>query len=155
MKYDLKPRKGAARAGLSVFRRRIEIQGLGAIDKRTAGAQQLLYWREQLLNDLGGEANLSAQKKTLVEIAARKKLIVDHFAAYILSLPLLVNRRKKAVLPVVLQLNQLTESLEKSLERLGLDKQLKPVETLDAWIERRAKEKEEASSEEAQPDPAA
>ncbi len=144
---DLKPRKGAARAGLRVLRRRIEIDGLAAIDKRTAGAQQFLYWREQIMNDLGGEENLSAQKKTLAELTAQKKLIRDHVAAYVLGLPTLVNRRKKSLLPIVLQLNQLTDSLEKSLERLGLDKQMKPLPTLAEYLE----QKEAASDEETIP----
>ena len=97
---DLKPRKGAARAGLRVLRRN-EIDGLAAIDKRTAGAQQFLYWREQIMNDLGGKENLSAQKKTLAELTAQKKLIRDHVGSVRLRFTDTREQAKKSLLPIV------------------------------------------------------
>ncbi|MGA3177421.1 MAG: hypothetical protein ABSE19_08740 [Candidatus Acidiferrum sp.] len=147
---SFEPRKGAARAGLRTLRRRVQLQGLACLDKRSAGGQELLYWRRELFTALGGEDDLSPQKKMLVELATRQRLIISHIDAFIFSLPSLINRRKKIAIPIVMQRATLAESLQKTLDRLGLEKQMKKVEELDAWIERRAKEKAEAGGDEAQ-----
>ncbi len=139
---------------LRLMRRRINIQGLTRMDERTSGAKQLIEWRAELTAALGG-ADVSPQRATLIELAARAKLLLDHCDAFILTLPTFIIRRKKSVMPIVRERQAIAEHLAKLLERLGLDKQMKRVEDLDAWIERKAREKEEASSEEAQPDPAA
>jgi hypothetical protein len=139
----LEPRKGAKRAGLRTLRRRVQLQGLACLDKRSAGGQELLYWRKELTIALGGEDDLSPQKKMLVELATRQRLIIDHIDGYIMSLPSLILRRKKSVLPIVMQRAVLAESLQKTLDRLGLERVPKLVPTLAEYL----KEKESARDE--------
>jgi hypothetical protein len=50
----------------------VKVRGLKAIDRRTAGAQELLTWRAQLVADLGGE-----------EAAARTWLFIGSVDAYL------------------------------------------------------------------------
>jgi hypothetical protein len=139
---------------LREMRRRINIQGLTRMDERTSGAKQLIEWRADLTAALGGD-DVSPQRKTLIELAARAKLLCDHCDAFIFTLPTFVNRRKKSVMPIVRERQAIAEHLAKFLERLGLDRQMKKVEDLDAWVARRAKEKAEAGDEAQSNEPAA
>ena len=61
--------------------------------------------------DLGGEEAISAQHRVLVELAVRTRLYVDTLDVWIMAQPSLVNARKRAVHPVVLQRQQLAEAL--------------------------------------------
>lgn len=157
MSKGLEPRKGAARAGLRTIRRRVQLEGLRCLDKRSSGGQELLYWRKELLTALGGEDDLSPQKQMLVELATRQRLIISHIDAFIFSLPSLIIRRKKAAMPIVMQRATLAESLQKTLDRLGLERQMKKVEDLDTYLERRGEElaKEKEKADEPQPETAA
>ena len=59
-----------------------------------------------------------------------------------------VNRRKRSLFPIVQQRQQLVDSLARLLSQLGLDRQAKKVEDLDAFLERRAKEMEQEKKDE-------
>jgi len=86
---------------------RVKIRGLNAIDKRTAAAQPLIAWRGELIADLGGQEACSAAKLALVELAVRTRLYVDSLDAWLLEQRSLISAKKRAVLPVVLQRQQL------------------------------------------------
>ena len=111
------------------------VKGLQSIDKRTVAAQALLAWRSELLADLGGEENVSSQQTALVEMATRTRLYVDSLDAWLMEQPSLVNRRKKSVLPVLRERQQLVDSLARILGQLGLERKAKPVPTLSAYLE--------------------
>jgi hypothetical protein len=95
---------------------------MGAFSRRTAVGRALAVWRSELIADLGGEAHLSAQRRTLVELAARTHLILNHIDAFIVEQKTLVNKSKRSVFPVVAQRIALSESLAKYLALLGLDR---------------------------------
>jgi hypothetical protein len=59
-------------------------------------------WRRELVADLGGEDSISTQQSAPVDLAVKSKLIVDSIDAWLLIQPSLINKRKKALLPVVL-----------------------------------------------------
>ncbi len=48
--------------------------------------------------------------------------------------PSLVLHRKRAVLPVLLQRQQLGDSLARTLERLGLERRARDVQTLATYL---------------------
>lgn len=148
--------KPAARTrhGLNAVRNRIAIRGLAIVDKRCAGAKALFEWKNELLNDLGGEENVSTQKRTLVELAVRTRLYVDHVDSFLLEQPSLINKRKRAILPIVRERQALVDSLARLLSQLGLDRQAKKVEDLDQYLERRGKEleAEKEKDDEAKPE---
>ncbi len=60
-----------SRHGLHALKVAVQVRGLSAIDARSSAAQGLLAWRRELIQDLGGAANLSAQKQALIELAVR------------------------------------------------------------------------------------
>jgi hypothetical protein len=116
---------------LRSLRRRVEIRGLSAIDQRTAGARSLLTWRAELIEALGGEAQLSPQIVTLVEQVTRLKLFLDHTDAFLLSLPSIVNSRKKKLIPIVKDRLALAAELRATLQLIGLKKIPKLVSSID------------------------
>ena len=116
---------------LRSLRRRVEIRGLNAIDQRTAGARALLTWRAELIDALGGADLLSPQIVTLVEQVTRLKLFLDHTDAFLLSLPSIVNSRKKKLIPLVKDRLALAAELRATLQLIGLKKIPKLVSSID------------------------
>jgi hypothetical protein len=110
------------------------VEGLVAVDKRGAPARLLVEWRRDLVADLGGEAAVTAQQRALVEVITRTKLYVDHLDAYLMQQRSLINKTKKTVLPVLLQRQQLADSLAKHLSLLGLERRSKPTPSLDEYL---------------------
>ena len=127
-------RRPYSRHGLNAAMVRVKLRGFRAIDRRTAGARAALAFRDELLSALGGEAEVSPQRRKLVELAARASLMLDHVDAWLLGRESLINARSRTLLPVVVQRQALAEHLAKLLDRLGLDRAPKPVPSLDAYI---------------------
>lgn len=116
-----------SRTGLTTLKSRVQVQGLEAIDKRTVAARALLTWRREMVEDLGGEENLSANKRCLVDVAVRTRLYVEVLDAYLMGLSTLTDRKRKAVLPVVRERTQLADSLVRNLQILGLERKKKTL----------------------------
>jgi hypothetical protein len=105
------------------------------IDKRTSLGRALAQWGSDLVNDLGGPDAITTQQQAIVDLCVREKLMVDSIDAWVLTQPSLINKRKKAVLPVVQQRTQISEALVKHLAMLGLERRAKPVQSLTGYIE--------------------
>lgn len=123
-----------SRHGLNSLKARVKVRGLQAIDRRSAAAQALLAWKAELLADLGGENVVSAQERTLVDLATRTRLYVDSLDAWIMSQPSLINARKRSVHSVVLQRQQLADALARYMGLLGLERRQKKVESLQEYL---------------------
>jgi hypothetical protein len=106
------------------------------LDMRFRLGKALVRWRLELVQDLGGEEQISTQQTALIELAVRSKLMLDTIDNWILSQPSLVNKSKKMLLPVVVQRQQLADGLARYLKDLGLERRHK-VET---WQEITAKD---------------
>jgi len=91
--------------------------------------------------DLGGD--LTRAQETLLELAAQAWVIVSSLDDWIARQPSLVTKRRR-VLDVVLQRQQLAEGLARNLERLGLDRKARPVADLTAYLAERTKQNEPA-----------
>ena len=130
----MKPRQSYSRHGLNALKVRVKVQGWHAIDRRTVAGQALLAWRNELLADLGGEDVVSAQEMALVDMAVRTRLYVDSLDAWIMEQESLVNRKRKSVLPVLRERQQLVDSLARILGQLGLQRRAKSVPTLPEYL---------------------
>jgi hypothetical protein len=53
----------------------------------------------------------STQQRQVIDLAVKTKLLLDSIDAYLVKQPSLVNHRKRMVLPVVLQRQQLADAL--------------------------------------------
>jgi hypothetical protein len=140
-------RRAYKRHGFYALRTTLRQLGPRTIDQRTTLGKQLATWRAELVRDLGGHDALSTQQHALVELLCRQKLLLESIDAWLLTQPSLVNARKRTLLPVVRERQQVADALAKYLAQLGMGRQAKPVEDLGLYLARRAAEQPE-------PDPA-
>ena len=117
-----------AKHGLTILKRAVNGLGNRAIDKRTATGKALAQWRKDLIADLGGD--VSVQQDTIVDLAVKSKLLLDSIDVWLLTQESLVNKRKKTLMPVVKERQQLADGLARYLSMLGLDRKVR-TKTLD------------------------
>lgn len=97
--------------------------GLPIVDGNSRVGRALARWRGSLIRDLGGD--VSAQQATLIDLAVRTKLMVDHIDGWLLKQRSIINRRKRTLYPVVMQRQTLADSLARYLKDLGLERRTK------------------------------
>ncbi len=133
-----KPSNGAVaphtKHGLTIMKEAFKQLGARALDNRTSVALALKRWRAEIITSLGGEENVSAQRKTILDFAVRTKLMLDSVDAWLLTQGSLVNKRNRCLYPVVLQRQQLADALARYLTQIGLEKQAKRVPTLQDYL---------------------
>ncbi len=112
------------------------VRGLGGrvVDRRTTLGKALTEWRQELIGDLGGPDAISTQERAIVDLAVRTKLLLDSVDAWLLTQPSLVNKRARALLPVVRERQQLADGLSRYLQALGLERRAKPVLSLNEYL---------------------
>jgi len=101
--------KKTMRIGLKALKGAIEVKGIAALDLRTGAGQALLALRAELLAALGGESEISPQRKTVVELATRTRLYLDHADAWLLRQKTLISGKRRAILPIVMQQQTLAD----------------------------------------------
>jgi hypothetical protein len=126
----------AIKPGLKVLKAKVSSAGMAAVDKRSKGYRALLEWRQQLVTDLGGVENLSAQRLALVESCCRLQFFLAHVDGRLMSMEL-VNKRKKSLYHIVMQRQQLADALQRALVTLGLDRQQAPPKSLAQYLSER------------------
>jgi hypothetical protein len=85
----------------------------------------LKKWRRELVDDLGGPDNISVQQSTLIDLCVKTKLFIDSVDAWLLTQHSLINKRKRTLLPIVLQRQQLADGLARYLNQLGMERRHK------------------------------
>ncbi len=124
--------------GLSPLRRAVQQLAPHALDRRTVVGKALSAWRAALVRDLGGD--VSTQQAALIELAVRTKLLLDRIDTWLLRQPRLVDGRRRAVLPVVRERQQLADALARYLAQLGLERRAEPVPDLTAYLRTRGEQ---------------
>ena len=74
--------------------------------------------------------SLSATKIALIDAASRTKALLDHADSFIMAERSVINRKRKAFIPLVAQRQSLADSLCRTLVLLGLDR-IAPVKS---WL---------------------
>jgi hypothetical protein len=145
------------KAGLAPLKRFVDVRGLTGLDARRTAMRAVRTWQRSLIADLGGEAAISTQQKTLIEMATRTRLYIEHVDSWLMEQDSLINKRARKLFPIVQQRQQLCDSLAKMLTQLGLGRKAKTIEDLDVYLERRGEElaKEKERTDEPQPETAA
>src|SRR5262249_43571421 len=115
-------RRSYTRHGLTAPMVKVKLAGFGAIDRRTVAARETLAFKHELIAALGGEAQLSPQRRKLIHLASRASLLLDHIDAWLFQQRSLVNARAKTLLPVLVQRQALADHLTRLLDKLGLDR---------------------------------
>jgi len=111
-------RRAYTRHGLTAPMVRVKLAGFSAIDRRTAAAREHLALRRELANSLGGEADLTPQRRKLIDLAARASALLDHVDAWLFRQRSLVNARGKTPLPILAQRQALADHLTRLLDKL-------------------------------------
>jgi hypothetical protein len=96
--------------------------------------QALRDWRDGIISDLGGPDAVSAQERAIVELATKTYLMVESIDRFLLEQPSLVNKSRRQLFPVVLQRQQLADSLARYMTMLGLKRRAKKVPKLSEYL---------------------
>ncbi len=99
--------------------------------------EALQVWRTDLVADLGGEQTISAQERAIVELVVKTYLLLESVDGWLLGQPSLVNKSRRQLFPVVLQRQQLADSLARHLQALGLKRRAKSVPPLQEYVRKR------------------
>lgn len=121
----------AEKHGLNTLKRSVLVLGKRAIDGRSAVAKALKRWRLELICDLGGRDNISTQQHAIIDLAVKSKFLLDSIDAWLHTRDTLITGRKRApaIIPGVIQRQQLADGLAKYLNMLGLERRHK-IKTL-------------------------
>ena len=131
--------------GLTTAKQAMQAWGERSIDGRTRQGKALAAWKAALVEDLGGFDAISAQRLTILDMAARTKILLDGVDAWMFEQPCLVNKRARKLFTVVQQRQQLADSLAKYMGMLGLDKRTaEAIPLTDYIIERYGDEDDSA-----------
>lgn len=138
----------ALKHGLSAMKRAVRELGTRAIDGRTSVAKSLSQWRRELIDNLGGRETISTQQAAIVDLATKTKLILDSVDVWLLAQPSLVDKRRRAILPVVRERQQLADALARYLVQLGLERRQPPALSLADVVAEITAEKERSAGNE-------
>jgi hypothetical protein len=119
---------------MTVLKRTIdEVASRGGriIDARTRVGRAMLAWRAELVQDLGGQDQLSTQQTAIVDVAVRTRLLLDSVDSWMVRQPGLIDKRKRALHPIVQQRTQLADALVRYLTTLGLARTAKSANLSD------------------------
>jgi hypothetical protein len=119
----------ARKHGLNSLKKAWSQLGNRALDGRSQASVAIRKWRAELIADLGGDEAASTQQLAVIDLAGKQKLLLDSIDTWLLSQPSLINSRKRSLIPVVLQRQQLANALVDYLTKLGLERRHK-VKTL-------------------------
>ena len=136
--------------GMSSLKKAWSKLGNRTIDGRSPAAVALRKWRLAIIEDLGGYDAISTQQEALIDLACKSKLLVDSVDNWLLTQESLINKRKRSLLPVVLQRQQLADGLARYLGQLGLERKVKvPTmsEMREEMLARQQKEKSACDAE--------
>ena len=120
--------------------RHVSVQGMKALDRRSAGYRALVEWRRELMADIGGEESLTVQQKVLVDLILRTKLFLDHIDSRLMQQEWLIHRKKKSLFPIMAQRNSLVNTLSNLIGQLGLEHREKRLPGLQDYLEAKAHE---------------
>jgi hypothetical protein len=111
----------------------VKTLGSRAIDRRTVLGRALTQWRAEIVQALGGLDAVSPQQLAIIDQATTTKLLLDSVNSWLVTQPSLVNARKRSLIPVVQQRQQLADALVRYMSLLGLERR-QPDKTLHDYV---------------------
>jgi chorismate mutase len=151
-----KPPRTYSKHGLTVLKRAVNGLGGRTIDMRTTLGKALAQWRADLVADLGGRDAISTQQAAVIDLAVKTKLLLDSIDAWLLTQPgSLVDRRRRALIPVVRERQQLADAIARYMMTLGLERRKPPAQSLDDVLREIEREKATAGAQDATGGPTA
>lgn len=149
MKPAAKPSKRPRpyrKSGVFAAKAALSKRGLSALDGRSAIARAVRAWQQAVAADLGGEAMLSQQQRTLLDVAAQDVVLLQVADSWLREHSgAVINKRRRAFVPLVEQRLRVAAHLAGLLKDLGLDRKAKPVPTLQEYFSKRSNGAREAT----------
>jgi hypothetical protein len=138
------------RSGIYALRRALDELGSRGelLDESTAVGRELAKWKAALLEDLGGAERVSTQERALVDLVVRDRLLLESVDAWLLGQSKLVNGRRFAIIPALVQRMTIAEGYSRRLQVLGLRRRERPAPSLAEYLRAR----EAAAAPESQPE---
>jgi hypothetical protein len=133
----LKPTRRYRKSRVYALKRAVRELGSRTIDRRTRVGKALAAWCEDLAGDLGGVDQLSTAQKAIIEQAATTRLLLDSIDAWLVQQSSLVDKRRRALLPVVRERQSLADALVRYLTALGLGRKSRDVTDLASYLAER------------------
>ncbi len=131
------------------MKRTLRELGDRALDGRTSVAKAIAEWKAELIADLGGGPAISTQQTAIIDLAVKTKLILDSIDAWLLTRSSLVDKRRRALLPIVRERQQLADALSRYLQVLGLERRSRPGIDLQSYVATRYRVEQDAQGAEA------
>jgi hypothetical protein len=138
MSRPLKNDRRQQRHGLYALERVVADAGAHWLDALGDTGTALRDWRDAIINDLGGPEAVSSQERAIVELATKTYLMVESIDRFLLAQPSLVNKSRRQLFPVVLQRQQVADSLARYMTMLGLKRRSKAMLSLSEYLAARA-----------------
>ncbi|NOS83155.1 MAG: hypothetical protein HOP32_16395 [Nitrospira sp.] len=121
--------------GDTLLKKAVKALGSRALDGRSTLAIELKAERQELIQALGGPTEVSPQEMAIIEMIAQKRIRRKPIQEWaLLNRDALFNRRRRALAPIALQLEQLEESEVRLLKELGLKRRAKQVQSLSDYL---------------------
>jgi len=76
---------------------------LGCLNLRSGQGQTLARWRRELIDAVGGLEKVTPTQTILINTAVRMRAYLDDIDTFLLSLPTVVNRKRRRAIPLVMQ----------------------------------------------------
>jgi hypothetical protein len=134
-----KSRRAYRKSGFHGTSTALSRSGLSALDGRSALARSVRDWKAAVAEDLGGEAVLSQAQRTLLEAAAVDVVLLNVADTWLReNASSVVNKRKRAFVPLVEQRLRVATHLAGLLETLGLKRVVRDVPRLSEYLASRA-----------------
>jgi hypothetical protein len=138
--------------GDTLLKQAVSKLGKKALDGRTTLAKELETERRELISALGGLSEVSPQEMAIVEMIAMKRVRRKPIQQWaLLNRGRLFDRRKRSLVPIALQLEQLEESEVRLLKELGLKRRAKQLPSLTEYLNGNGKKAMELSTAHSSP----
>src|SRR5262249_44964817 len=120
---------------LWTLKRAVRELGMRTIDQRTSVGRDTAKWRADLIEPLGGGGNVSAHELAIISVLQLRRPMLNAVGAWIAEQNgRLVNRKTKAAHPVLQHWSTLASAFTRDLERLGLKRRAREVDSLEQII---------------------
>jgi hypothetical protein len=96
--------------------------------------EALKAWKAAIIDDLGGENEISATQLCVIELATKTHLMLSSIDRFLLEQKSLINKSRKQLFPVVLQRQSLADALSGYMKQLGMKKKVKPPISLSDYL---------------------
>ncbi|MEQ1679264.1 MAG: hypothetical protein ABL950_01460 [Nitrospira sp.] len=96
--------------------------------------EALKAWKAAIIEDLGGEHEVSAMELSVIELATKTHLMLSSIDRFLLEQKSLINKSRRMLFPIVMQRQTLADALAGYMKTLGLKKKAKPPISLSDYL---------------------